>query len=110
MITRILARAFTNDADNAEEKVDNPLIGLLGGVPHTIRGSLWGHDMKLTVTYRFSCCTACSEPLINEYRNRGFAFVLDACNVPNYLERLSGLQELLNRPGLDEVCIDFPTF
>ncbi|KYM82863.1 Ubiquitin-like modifier-activating enzyme atg7 [Atta colombica] len=101
----ISARALmNNDRDDCRENVDNPLIGLLGGVPHTIRGSLWGHEMKLTVTHRSPFCTACSTPLIKEYQHRGFAFVLDACNTPNYLEKLSGLEEILKRPDLDELC------
>ncbi|KYQ55988.1 Ubiquitin-like modifier-activating enzyme atg7 [Trachymyrmex zeteki] len=101
----ISARALmNNDRDDCRENIDNPLIGLLGGVPHTIRGSLWGHEMKLTVTHRSPFCTACSTPLIKEYRHRGFAFVLDACNIPNYLEKLSGLEEILKRPDLDELC------
>lgn len=79
--------------------------GLLGGIPHTIRGSLWGYDTRLTITHRFSSCTACSIPLIKEYRENGFSFVLNACNVSNYLERMSGLEEILKRPDLDEVCI-----
>ncbi|XP_011697799.1 PREDICTED: ubiquitin-like modifier-activating enzyme atg7 isoform X2 [Wasmannia auropunctata] len=101
----ISARALmNNDEDDCRENVDSPLIGLLGGVPHTIRGSLWGHEMKLTVTHRSPFCTACSTPLIDEYRQRDFAFVLDACNMPNYLEKLSGLEEILKRPDLDELC------
>lgn len=77
--------------------------GLLGIVPHTIRGSLWNHEMRLTITHRFPSCTACSTPLINEYKNRGIDFVLDACNQPNYLERIAGLEDLFKRPDLDEV-------
>lgn len=86
---------------------DAELAGLLGGVPHTIRGSLWNYDMQLTITHRFTSCTACSLPVITEYKNRGFAFVLDTCNVPNYLEKLSGLEQLLKRPDLDELCYTF---
>ncbi|XP_071580696.1 uncharacterized protein Atg7 isoform X1 [Temnothorax nylanderi] len=106
----ILARALMdNDRDDCRENVDNPLVGLLGGVPHTIRGSLWSHEMKLTVTHRSPFCTACSTPLIKEYQQRDFAFVLDACNVPNYLEKLSGLEEILKRPDLDELCYTIDT-
>ncbi|XP_076300263.1 autophagy-related 7 isoform X2 [Lasioglossum baleicum] len=83
---------------------DAELAGLLGGVPHTIRGSLWNYDMQLTITHRFTSCTACSLPIVTEYKNRGLSFVLDACNVPNYLEKLSGLEQLLKRPDLDELC------
>lgn len=78
-------------------------MGLLGGVPHTIRGSLWNHEMRLTTTHRFSSCTACSSPVVNEYKERGEAFVLDACNEPNYLEQLSGLDVILKKSDLDDV-------
>ncbi|KAL6259572.1 hypothetical protein P5V15_009490 [Pogonomyrmex californicus] len=101
----ISARAFmNNENDDYQENTDNPLIGLLGGVPHTIRGSLWGHEENLTITHRSPFCTACSTPLIKEYQQRNFAFILDACNIPNYLEKLSGLEEILKRPDLDELC------
>ncbi|XP_035721250.1 ubiquitin-like modifier-activating enzyme atg7 isoform X2 [Vespa mandarinia] len=83
---------------------DNALEGLLGDIPHTIRGSLWGYESYLTITHRFFSCTACSIPLISEYQKRGFEFILDACNIPNYLEKLCGLEELLKRPDLDELC------
>ncbi|XP_043258889.1 ubiquitin-like modifier-activating enzyme atg7 isoform X2 [Colletes gigas] len=92
-----------NNRDNISPN-HTELFGLLGGVPHTIRGSLWNYDMQLTITHRFTSCTACSVPVITEYRNRGLSFVLDACNIPNYLEKLSGLEELLKRPDLDELC------
>ena len=91
--------------DQVRSNKNNTSIGLLGGIPHTIRGSLWGHEMRLTITHRFPSCTACSYPVINEYKERGFLFVLDACNQPNYLEKLAGLEDLLKRPDLEEVNI-----
>ena len=97
------AALMGNNRDNSSSN-ESELIGLLGGVPHTIRGSLWNYDMQLTITHRFTSCTACSVPVIEEYKNRGLAFVLDACNVPNYLEKLSGLERILSRPDLDELC------
>jgi ubiquitin-like modifier-activating enzyme ATG7 len=100
---------MSEDSNNSRKNIINAM-GLLGGVPHTIRGSLWCHEMALTVTHRFPLCTACSVPLIKEYRQRGFDFILDACNVPNYLEKLSGLEEILNRPDLDEVCVQKDEF
>ncbi|XP_020290226.1 ubiquitin-like modifier-activating enzyme atg7 [Pseudomyrmex gracilis] len=106
----ISARAFVSyDSDDSKKTTDNPSLGSLGGVPHTIRGFLWNHEMKLTVTHKFAFCTACSIPLIKEYQQRGFAFVLDACNVPNYLERLSGLEEVLKKAELDKICYTMDT-
>lgn len=100
-----------NNRDNINSN-NTELVGLLGGVPHTIRGSLWNYDMQLTITHRFTSCTACSVPVITEYKNRGLSFVLDACNIPNYLEKLSGLEEILKRSDLDEVyiCWSFHTY
>ncbi|XP_033223571.1 ubiquitin-like modifier-activating enzyme ATG7 [Belonocnema kinseyi] len=99
------AAALMDDSkDQGRSNKNNSSIGLLGGIPHTIRGSLWGHEMRLTITHRFPSCTACSYPVINEYKERGFSFVLDACNEPNYLEKLAGLEDLLKRPDLDEFC------
>ncbi|GAB1859307.1 Autophagy-related protein 7 [Camponotus japonicus] len=99
----ISARAFMNN-DSNDCQANSSSIGLLGGIPHTIRGSLWNYETKLTITHRFPFCTACSVPLIEKFYQRGFDFILDACNVPNYLEKLSGLEEILKRPDLDELC------
>ncbi|XP_034946075.1 ubiquitin-like modifier-activating enzyme atg7 [Chelonus insularis] len=99
------ANAFMDDGRSQYRTSERELCeGLLGAVPHTIRGSLWNHEMRLTITHRFPSCTACSVPLINEFRKRGFDFILDACNQPNYLERLAGLEDLLKRPDLDQLC------
>ncbi|XP_057318718.1 uncharacterized protein LOC130663487 isoform X1 [Microplitis mediator] len=99
------ANAFMDDSRSQYRSSERESCeGLLGVVPHTIRGSLWNYEMRLTITHRFPSCTACSIPLINEYRKRGFDFILDACNQPNYLERVAGLEDLLKRPNLDELC------
>ncbi|CAG5103199.1 Similar to ATG7: Ubiquitin-like modifier-activating enzyme ATG7 (Gallus gallus) [Cotesia congregata] len=99
------ANAFMDDGRNQYRSSERESCeGLLGLIPHTLRGSLWNYEMRLTITHRFPSCTACSIPIINEYRKRGFDFILDACNQPNYLERIAGLEDLLKRPNLDELC------
>ncbi|OXU18166.1 hypothetical protein TSAR_010328 [Trichomalopsis sarcophagae] len=105
------ARALMDDGkeQGRSSRESSGMMGLLGGVPHTVRGSLWSHETRLTITHRFPSCTACSLPVINEYRARGADFVLDACNQPNYLERLAGLEDLLKRPDLDELCYALDT-
>lgn len=99
---RIEAKAFMKE-NQEQDRTNDSFFGHLGGVPHTIRGSLWNHETRLTITHRFPSCTACSNSVTNEYRSRGASFILDACNQPNYLERLTGLEDLLKRPDLDEV-------
>ncbi|XP_015176882.1 PREDICTED: ubiquitin-like modifier-activating enzyme atg7 isoform X1 [Polistes dominula] len=100
------ARALvTENKNNVNSNFNgNTLEGLLGAIPHTIRGSIWSFESFLTVTHRFSSCAACSLPLMLEYKKRGFQFILDACNIPNYLEKLCGLEELLNDSDLDKLC------
>ncbi|XP_012150502.2 autophagy-related 7 [Megachile rotundata] len=100
----IEARALVGNNRDSISQNDTELVGLLGCVPHTIRGSLWNYDMQLTITHRFTACTACSVPVITEYKNRGLSFVLDACNVPNYLENLSGLEQILKRSDIEDLC------
>ncbi|KAL7291174.1 hypothetical protein TKK_0015090 [Trichogramma kaykai] len=101
---RAEARPLLGEAARAYNSSPDPeSLGLLGGVPHTIRGSLSTYETMLTVTHRFASCTACSAPVLAEYKARKGDFVLDACNQPNYLEKLSGLNELF-RPDLDELC------
>uniref|UniRef100_A0A0C9R1I5 Ubiquitin-like modifier-activating enzyme ATG7 n=1 Tax=Fopius arisanus TaxID=64838 RepID=A0A0C9R1I5_9HYME len=103
------ASAFVDDGKGYSRSEREGCEGLLGAVPHTIRGSLWSHEMRLTITHRFPSCTACSVPILNEYRERGAEFILDACNQPNYLERLAGLEDLLKNPNLDELCYAIDT-
>ncbi|XP_015108744.1 ubiquitin-like modifier-activating enzyme atg7 [Diachasma alloeum] len=103
------ANAFVEDGKGFCRSEREGCEGLLGAVPHTVRGSLWSHEMRLTITHRFPSCTACSAPVVNEYRERGFEFILEACNQPNYLERLAGLEDLLRNPNLDELCYAIDT-
>ncbi len=44
----------------------------------------------------FSCCTACSEAVVKEYRERGVGFVQQVCNdlSGSVLEDLSGITAL----------------
>lgn len=66
----------------------------LGLVPHQIRGFLATFE-NLTVTGKsYSCCSACSETVVNEYKKYGWDFVRKALNQPGYVEELSGLKEV----------------
>ncbi len=55
--------------------------GVLGAVPHMVRGQLHGFQQTLMQGAAFSQCTACSERAVREYRRRGWHFVLDALKV-----------------------------
>ncbi|KAF6025418.1 ATG7 [Bugula neritina] len=91
-----------NDGDNEED--DQCILGIL---PHQIRGYLSNYQMILPVSRKFKNCTACSETIVNHYKERGFDFLISAFNDAKVLEELSGLQELHVDPLVTEVLSDF---
>lgn len=65
-----------------------------GLIPHSIRGYL-AHFSNLIVNGQsYDKCTACSDLVVNEYKERGFEFLLEAFNSPTYLEDLTGLTKM----------------
>ncbi|KAG1662518.1 hypothetical protein FOA52_000922 [Chlamydomonas sp. UWO 241] len=75
--------------------------GVLGPVPHMIRGCLSGFGQTCMVGAASRQCTACSAAVVAAHKERGWAFVLDALRDPASLERVSGLAEL--HKGMDEL-------
>lgn len=69
--------------------------GLLGIIPHSIRGSISTFDQIMPATERFSKCIACSEVILNSFREEGFELALKAFNSSRFLEDLTGITELL---------------
>ena len=74
---------------------------VLGPVPHALRGSLHGFTMAHFPAQAFDRCVACSLPVVDALRARGYALVHDACADPKCLSALTGLDELL------EASLDF---
>lgn len=68
-------------------------ISPLGIIPHQIRGSLVSYTMMIPTVPAFNKCTACSEPIIDSYKNDKIDLVANACESADgsYLENLSGL-------------------
>ncbi|XP_069674598.1 ubiquitin-like modifier-activating enzyme ATG7 isoform X2 [Periplaneta americana] len=66
----------------------------LGLVPHSIRGFLAQFQQVLPASHMFSRCIACSDKVLHEYETRGFEFLLQAFNTPDYLEDITGLTQL----------------
>ncbi|PNF26232.1 Ubiquitin-like modifier-activating enzyme ATG7 [Cryptotermes secundus] len=66
----------------------------LGLVPHSVRGFLAKFQQVSLASHVFSQCIACSDKVLYEYETRGFDFLLQAFNTPDYLEDITGLTQL----------------
>ncbi|KAI5302313.1 Autophagy protein 7 [Ascosphaera atra] len=66
----------------------------LGLVPHQIRGFLANFNNILVTGKSYNCCSACSDAVVNTYREQGWQFVQRALNERGYIEELSGLKEV----------------
>jgi ubiquitin-like modifier-activating enzyme ATG7 len=78
----------------------------LGQVPHMIRGQLHGFGHSCMCGTAFKQCTACSAPVVNELKDRGWDFVLDALRDPQSIERASGLSDLKLAMDANEMDLD----
>ncbi|KAF7719183.1 Ubiquitin-like modifier-activating enzyme, family atg7 protein [Penicillium ucsense] len=77
-------------ATRSDDRGDHPL----GLIPHQIRGYLASFE-NLTVTGKnYSCCSACSDKVVDTYRELGWDMVKRALNERGYVEELSGLREV----------------
>eukprot|EP01043_Picozoa_sp_COSAG02_P005060 COSAG02_NODE_135_length_34565_cov_80.368856_14_plen_724_part_00 len=85
-----LAAPSTGDDERDGAGAQSPL----GAVPHQIRGFLSNWNNTLLSAQPFDGCTACSDIVRKEYRTRGFDFVAEALQQPEYLEELTGLAQL----------------
>lgn len=68
--------------------------GVLGPIPHTIRGFLHSYQSLAPTCAKFKQCIACSETVIDKYRKEGVEFVFKVLNSGSYLEEVTGLSEL----------------
>lgn len=59
-----------------------------------MRGFLSHFTNMIVVGQAYDRCTACSSFVIDEYKTRGFEFLKQAFDSPNYLEELTGLTKL----------------
>lgn len=69
----------------------------LGLVPHQIRGFLSNFTNVSVVGKSYDCCSACSDKVIDTYKENGWDFVEKALNNKDYVEELSGLKEVQRR-------------
>ena len=69
----------------------------MGLVPHQVRGFLSHFHLMNVTAYQFEHCTACSVPIVEGYREKGWAFVKWVCERGGVLEEVSGLKAFLER-------------
>lgn len=71
----------------------DPSSSALGRLPHQIRGTVVTYTMMTPTIPAFQSCTACSDPVVEEYRRKGFDFVKCVCcdEDGSFLEEVSGL-------------------
>ncbi|KAE8539178.1 ubiquitin-like modifier-activating enzyme ATG7 [Cryptococcus gattii VGV] len=66
----------------------------LGCVPHQLRGQMYQWKTQIVEGEAFDRCTGCSDYILNEYEKNGFAFLQRVFNEKDYLEKVTGLDEL----------------
>ncbi|XP_045775662.1 ubiquitin-like modifier-activating enzyme ATG7 [Maniola jurtina] len=78
----------------SEEEIDPQFQGILGPIPHSIRGFLHSYQTVVPTCTKFKQCIACSDVVIDKYRAEGIEFLLNVFNSGTYLEEITGLSEL----------------
>ncbi|KAJ7927610.1 hypothetical protein B0H13DRAFT_1971142 [Mycena leptocephala] len=68
--------------------------GVLGLVPHQLRGFLAQFRNLHIMGAAYGRCTGCSEAVLKAYETQGFDMILQALNEDKYLQKLTGLDQL----------------
>ncbi|KAF9457980.1 hypothetical protein BDZ94DRAFT_1313718 [Collybia nuda] len=82
------------NADRGGQQGDNENEGVLGMVPHQLRGFLAQFRNMHIVGAAYDRCTGCSETVLKSYENDGFEMMLKAFNDQEFLPALTGLDKL----------------
>ncbi|CAH2009913.1 unnamed protein product [Acanthoscelides obtectus] len=76
---------------------------VLGLVPHSIRGFLSSFEQILPATEKYKNCVACSDLVINEYKEKQMEFLLNVFNSSKHLEDVALLTEMFKDTDFEEV-------
>ncbi|XP_034108121.1 ubiquitin-like modifier-activating enzyme ATG7 isoform X1 [Drosophila albomicans] len=101
---RDLAPAYYANSRNQQQQQPQLPEGLLGILPHSIRGMLCNYENILPATQKFAQCIACSKHVLDAYREEGHAFLFKTFETAKYLEDLTGISEFKR---LNSEIIDF---
>ena len=78
--------------------------GVLGIVPHQIRGSLGTFSNLILKGAAYDKCTACSVAILEAYAELGNEFLLKGLSDPAYLEKVAGLEKMKQEVGeMDDI-------
>eukprot|EP00347_Sterkiella_histriomuscorum_P010372 403376553 len=107
LLTSMLNHPLKNGAiarENAHE-CDRSELGI---IPQQIRGDLSSFGMNIMHGQAFDKCIGCSSKVLQAFKEDGKAFVLKACNDPDYLEELTGITAMFSNMKVEDIeCFDF---
>ena len=69
-------------------------VGVLGTLPHQIRGHMTSFNNNVAMGTAYDKCTACSATVVDQLSRDGVEFVLKVLNEPLLLEELTGLADM----------------
>uniref|UniRef100_A0A182Q8A0 Ubiquitin-like modifier-activating enzyme ATG7 n=1 Tax=Anopheles farauti TaxID=69004 RepID=A0A182Q8A0_9DIPT len=70
--------------------------GLLGIIPHSIRGNIGTLQTMITATERYANCVACSASILNRYACDKDEFIINIINGTESLETVAGLNKIMS--------------
>ncbi|KAM3965586.1 autophagy-related 7 [Aphomia sociella] len=91
---RAEAPALYNMKEEVDNRIPSEMQGVLGPVPHSIRGFLHSYQNVVPTCAKFKQCIACSDIVLNKYKEAEIEFLLNVFNSGKYLEEVTGLTEL----------------
>uniref|UniRef100_A0A182RPJ7 Autophagy-related protein 7 n=1 Tax=Anopheles funestus TaxID=62324 RepID=A0A182RPJ7_ANOFN len=70
--------------------------GLLGIIPHSIRGNIATLQSMITATERYTNCVACSGSVLERYASSKDDFIINVINGTESLETVAGLNKMMS--------------
>lgn len=99
------APAAYNLSNEIDKGMDLDAQSVLGPIPHSIRGFLWSYQNVVPTCTKFSQCIACSDSILQKYRDEGTEFLMKVINNAKYLEEVTGLEQLQLAAEMTDVSI-----